>query len=92
MRAACCVSVYPEVNQNMIKALAEARLLHGQIAAQPVAIRMPFARCVVPMPIGRRIVIVIAASVRSQGSRRPVASNCVVQIMPATSKQCMDEQ
>ena len=92
MRAACCVSVYPEVNQNMIKALAEARLLHRQIAAQSMAIRMSFARCVVPMCIRRRIVIVITTRIGRERRRRPVASNGVVQIMPATSKQCMDEQ
>jgi hypothetical protein len=76
----------------MVKAFAEVRLLHRQIAAQPVAIRMSFARHVVPMPIRRRIMIVVATSIRSKRSERPVASSCVVHIMPATSKHCMDEQ
>jgi hypothetical protein len=86
------VSVYREIDQNMVKAFAEVRLLDGQIAAQPMAIRMPFARRVVPMPIRRRIVVVIATSIRRERSQRSVASSRVVHIMPATSKHCMDEQ
>ena len=64
MRATCRMSIYCEINQNVVKAFAEVRLLNRQIAAQSVAIRMPFARRVVPMPIRRHIVIVIATSVR----------------------------
>jgi hypothetical protein len=92
MRAACRVRVHRKINQNMVKTFAEIRLLHRQIAAQSVAIRMPFARCVVPMRGRRRIMIVIATSVGSKRSERSVANSRVVQIMPATSKHCMDEQ
>jgi hypothetical protein len=53
---------------------------------------MPFARCVVPMPVRRRIVIVIATSVGSKRSERSVANSRVVHIIPATSKHGMDEQ
>jgi len=92
MRAACRVRVHRKINQNMIKTFAEIRLLHRQIAAQSMAIRMPFARCVVPMPVRRRIVIVIATNVGSKRSERSVASSRVMHIMPATSKHCVDEQ
>jgi hypothetical protein len=92
MRPAGRVSVYREINQNMVEAFAEVRLLHRQIAAQPMAVRMALARRVVPMPIRRRVVIVITAGVRTKRSERSVASARVVLIMPATSKHCMDEQ
>ena len=92
MRAACRVRVHRKIYQNMVKAFAEVRLLHRQIAAQSMAIRMPFARRVVPMPVRRHIVIVITTRLRRERGQRPVASSRIVHIMPATSKQCMDEQ
>ena len=92
MRAACRVRVHRKINQNKVKTFAEIRLLHRQIAAQSMAIRMPFARCVMTMPVRRRIVIVIATNVGSKRSERSVASSRVVHIMPAASKDCMDEQ
>ena len=92
MRAACPVSVHREIDQNMVKAFAEARLLHRQIAAQPVAIRMAFAGRVMAVPIGGRVVIVVATSIRCGRGERAAAGVCIVLIMPATSKHCMDEQ
>jgi hypothetical protein len=89
MRATGRMSVHREINQNMVEAFAEVCLLNRQVAAQPMAIRMALAGRMVPMPIRRRVVIVITTSVRS---KRPVASSCVVHIMPATSKHSMDEQ
>jgi hypothetical protein len=86
------MSVRREINQNMVKAFAEVRLLHRQIAAQPMAVRMALAGRVGPMPVRRRIVIVITTSVRRKRSERPVVSARVVLVMPATSKRCMDEQ
>jgi hypothetical protein len=90
MRAAVHTSVDREINQNMVEALAEVCLLNWQIAAQPVAIRVPFAGRLVPMPICRRIVI--AASGGCKRSERPVASSHIVHVMPTTSKHRMDEQ
>jgi len=86
------MSIYREINQNVIQALAEARLLHWQIAAQAVAIRMPFAGSVVTMCIGRCIMIVITTRICRKRGQRPGARSRVLHIMPATSKQCMDEQ
>ena len=77
----------------MIQALAEARLLHRQITAQAMAVRMPFARRVRLMPIRRRVVIMIATRIRRRAKPRASSpASAVVHIMPATSKHCMDEQ
>ena len=91
LRTSRRVCVNGEVNHHMVQTLAEARLLHRQIMAQPVAIRMPFARGVRPMTSRRRIVIMIAARIRGERSSRPIASTLVVDIMPTTSKHRMDE-
>jgi hypothetical protein len=91
MRAACRASVHRDINQNMIQALVETRLLCWQIAAQPVAVRMSLARRMLPMPVRCRVVIMIAARIRFERSHAAGAI-LVVHIMPATSKHCMDEQ
>ena len=84
--------VHREINHHMVQTLAEARLLHRQIVTQPMAIRMPFAGRVRPMPIRRRIAIMIATRICGKRRQRPVASSRVVHIMPTTSKHRMDEQ
>jgi hypothetical protein len=63
MRAASRMSVDREINQNVVKAFAEVRLLNRQIAAQAVAVRMAFAGRVMAMRIRSGIVVMIAASV-----------------------------
>ncbi len=86
------MSVYHDVNQHVVQALVETRLLHWQIMTQPVAIRMTFARRVRTMSIRCPVVIVAAIRIGHERDVRPFASNRFVRIMPATSKQSMDEQ
>jgi hypothetical protein len=86
------MAVHREVNDRVIQALADARLLHRQVMTQPVAIRMPFARRVRPMLARRAVAIVVAVCVDRQSPMRRFANTTVVQIMPAASKHSMDEQ
>ncbi len=92
LRAARRLCVHRKINHHVIQALVEDQLLHRQIMAQPMAIRMAFARRVRSMLIRRRIAVVTAARIRGERRQRPVASTRVVHIVPATPKHRMDEQ
>ena len=92
MRAGNRVCIHCEVNHHMVQTLAEARLLHRQVVAQPMAIRMPLARRMRTMTSRRPVMIVTTICIGCRRSNCPVASSTVVQIVPATSKHRMDEQ
>jgi hypothetical protein len=92
MRTACCVGVDHKVNYRVIQALVETRLLNRQIMTQPMAIRMAFARCMRTVTICCPVVIVAAIRIHRERDVRPIFSNRFVRIVPATSKQSMDEQ
>ena len=66
MRSGDRTSTRREINYNMVQALAEVRLLRGQIVAQTMAIRMAFARRVRPMAIRWSVVIMIATRIRRE--------------------------